>query len=220
MIKENIHKIETKTTKILKKTNQIKKFKMKNIKSRVLQVTLIIGVIIGTSSCMNNKPEETKVVAEEKNEQKFDNISTEKDAQFLVNTAVISREQISMGQLAQQKGNTSHVKELGKMMEDEHTKSLAALTALALTKNISLPASQTENGKDAYKKLTEKSGNDFGKEYSNLMVFDHKDAIVMFEKASTDCTDPDIRAWALATLPILRKHLDHSLLCQKQCDNI
>ena len=193
---------------------------MKNYKSSMLQATFIIVAIIGTSSCMNNKPEDTKEVAEEKNEQKFDNNNNEKDAQFLVDAAEINREEISLGQLAQQKGGSGHVKELGKMMEDEHTKSLADLTALAKTKNISLPTSQTENGKDAYKKLNNKSGNDFGKEYSSMMVNGHKKAIELFEKASTDCNDPDIRAWATATLPALRTHLDQSLMCQKQCEKV
>ncbi len=185
----------------------------------MLQATFIITSIVVTSSCMNNKPEDTKKVVEEKNEQKFDN-SSEKDAQFLVDAAEINREEISLGQLAQQKGASDHVKELGKMMENAHTKSLADLTALAQNKNISLPTSQTENGKDAYKKLNDKSGNDFGKEYSNMMVNGHKEAIKLFEKASADCTDPDIKAWAAATLPALRTHLDHSIVCQKECNKM
>jgi putative membrane protein len=195
---------------------------MKNFKSTILQATFIIAAIIGTSSCGNNKPEDPKEVAEEKNEIKFDNNNdnNKNDAQFLVDAAEINREGISLGQLAQLKGVTSHVKELGKMMEDEHTKSLADLTALAKTKNISLPTSQTENGTDAYKKLNGKSGNNFGKEYSSMMVDKHKNAIELFEKAATDCTDLDIKAWATETLPTLRKHLDHSLMCQKECDKM
>ncbi len=106
------------------------------------------------------------------------------------------------------------------MMEDEHTKSLADLTALAKTKNISLPTSQTEKGKDAYKKLNGKSGNDFGKEYSSLMVNGHKKAIELFERAATDCTDPEIKVWATETLPTLRTHLDHAIMCQKECSKI
>ena len=45
---------------------------MKNPQSKVLQATLIIATIFGTSSCKDNTPEDTKEVAEEKNEQKFD----------------------------------------------------------------------------------------------------------------------------------------------------
>lgn len=195
---------------------------MKNFKSTIFQATFIIAAIIGTSSCGSNKPEDPKEVAEEKNEIKFDNNNdnNKNDAQFLVDAAEINREGISLGQLAQLKGVTSHVKELGKMMEDEHTKSLADLTALATTKNIALPTSQTENGTDAYKKLNSKSGNKFGKEYSSMMVDKHKKAIELFEKAATDCTDLDIKAWAVETLPTLRKHLDHSLICQKECDKM
>lgn len=165
---------------------------MKNNNSTVLQLTLIIALIIAVSSCMNNDTEDTKEVAENQNDAKIDNSKNEKDAQFLVNAAEINFEEISLGQLAQQKSNISHVKELGKMMEDEHTKSLADLMTLAKIKNISLPASQTENGRDVYKKLNEKFGSDFGNEYSDIMVSGHRDAIALFQKASTESTDPDI----------------------------
>lgn len=193
---------------------------MKTYTSSILRTTVIIAIILGISSCMNNKPEDTKEVAEDINEKVFDNKNNEKDSQFLVDAAEINREEISLGKLAQKKGNSSQIIELGKMMEDEHTKSLADLTALAQTKNISLPTSQTENGKLAYNKLNEKSGNDFGKEYSSLMVNGHKDAIALFEKASTDCTDSDIRAWAASLLPALRTHLDQSLMCQEQYEKM
>ncbi len=66
---------------------------MRNIKFKVLQTILLIVVIISTSKCMNNKPENTKEVAKEKNEQKFDN-KNEKDAQFLVDAAEINREEV------------------------------------------------------------------------------------------------------------------------------
>jgi putative membrane protein len=193
---------------------------MKNFKTVFIQATLIIAIIIGITSCGNNNSKDTKDVAEDHNDAKFDKNDNEKDAQFLVNAAEISIEEISLGQLAQQKGSANHVKELGKMMEESHTKSLAELTALAKTKSISLPTSKTDNVKEAYKNLNEKSGNDFGKEYSSMIVNGHKKAIELFEKASTDCTDPDIKAWAAATLPILRTHLDQAMICQKQCEKI
>jgi putative membrane protein len=51
--------------------------------------------------------------------------------------------QIQLGQLAQQRGQTTHVKELGKKMEDAYTKSQRDLTALANSKRITIPTSQT-----------------------------------------------------------------------------
>jgi len=189
---------------------------MRNNTFKVLQAILLIVVIISASSFMNKNTNDTNRFAEVINDDKFDKNNSEKDAKFLVNAAEFNIEEISLGQLAQQKGNMGHVKELGKMMEVAHTKSLADLSALAKTKNISLPTLQTENGKDDYKKLSEKSTDNFDKSYADMMVNEHKKAIELFEKASTDCTDPDIKAWAAASLPTLRKHLDHAMACQKK----
>lgn len=191
--------------------------KMKNQHTVFLQAALIFVVLLGAVSCVSKKTDDTKEEAEEHNEAKFNDSNNEKDAQFLVNAAEINREEISLGKLAQENGKTAHVKELGKMMEVEHTKSLKDLTALAKTKNVTLPESQTNKGEDDYKKLNNESGSTFDLAYADMMVSGHKDAIAMFEKAAKECTDSDIRSWAEATLPLLRMHLDHSLTCQKEC---
>jgi putative membrane protein len=101
-------------------------------------------------------------------------------------------------------------------MEDQHNNSMHELTALANKKSITIPTSLTLEGQDAYKKLSTKSGKDFDKEYCSMMVKGHKNAIEMFEKASTDCNDPDIKAWAAETLPTLRTHLEHAIMCEKK----
>ena len=43
------------------------------------------------------------------------------------------------------------------------------------------------------------------------MVSKQKDAIDIFNKASTDCNDADIENWAIATLPDLLTNLNHSI---------
>lgn len=178
-------------------------------------------IIFFLSSCGNNsKPEDTKEVAEEHNDAKFDNKKQEKDAQFLVNAAEINLEEIKLGQLAQERGNASHIKELGKMMEEAHSKSLVELNALAKTKIITIPTSPTDNAMESYKNLNSKSGNDFDKAYADMMVNGHKDALNTFEKASENSNDADIKNWASTMLPDLRKHLDQAIKCQKECEKI
>ncbi|MFO7574903.1 MAG: DUF4142 domain-containing protein [Bacteroidales bacterium] len=182
----------------------------------LLQVTFFTTVLVIASCGYNPKPEDTKVVAEEYNEAKFDNNAQEGDAQFLVNAAEISMEQIEVGQLAQQKGTTTNVKELGKIMEDAHTKSLSDLTALAKRKMITIPTSLTDDARDAYKDLNDKTGDDFDEAYADMMVSTHEDAIETFEKATTERYDIDIKNWAIATLPDLRTHLNLSTDFQKK----
>lgn len=198
--------IQMKTSTFVKKTKMLTSF---------------IACIVLVASCgYDQNSEGTKDVAEERNDEKFDDSKQRQDAQFLVNAAEINLEEIQLGQLAQQKGRTTHVKELGKAMEDAHTKSQRDLTALAQRKNISIPSSPTENAKDAYETLNEESGDDFDEAYADMMVSKHKDAIDIFEDASSDSHDADIRNWATTMLPALRKHLDHSTDCQQKLEDM
>jgi putative membrane protein len=196
---------------------------MKNstpFKKDFFKLTLIAATLFAASCSNAPKPEDTKDIATEHNEAKFDSATTEKDAKFLVNAAEINLEEIKLGELAQQMGRTERVKQLGTMMNDAHSKCLAGLTALANNKSITIPTSATNNALDAYKNLNNKSGADFDLAYCDMMVSGHKDAIVMFEKAASESNDADIRQWATETLPELRKHLDHSIVCQKECEKI
>lgn len=197
---------------------------MKNkidLKNIFLKLVFISGLLIGLSSCMDDKKtNDTKEVAESKNEAVLDNTSKEKDAQFLVSATEIYLTEIKLGQLAQQKAKMADVKALGKTMEQDHTKTLAEVTNLAMKKTITVPATLTEKGMDADKKLSNISAKDFDKAYCDMMVSGHKDAIAMFQKASVECSDTDIKAWATEKLPHLQMHLDKSTACQTKLDKI
>ncbi len=111
----------------------------------------------------------------------------------------------------------SRVIELGKMMEDEHTKALKDLKTLAAKKQITIPSALTNDGKDANEKLKNKFGVEFDNEYCDMMVKGHKDAISKFEKASIDSKDADIQSWAATTLISLKIHLANSISCKEEC---
>jgi putative membrane protein len=196
---------------------------MKNIKklqSVFLQLAFITFISFSITSCDNKaKTEDSKEVAEDKNDAKMTDNGNEADADFLVAVAEINQEEINLGKLAQEKGSMTDVKELGKMMETAHTKAHADLVALAGQKSISLPEAKTEDVNEAYKKMSDmKTGKDFDKEYCDMMVDGHKKAIDKFEKASTDSVDPDIKMMATNMLPDLRKHLEMAEMCQKKCE--
>lgn len=195
---------------------------MKNLTfvKQTMMATFVALLFLVASCGTGQRPKDSKDVAQEENKARFDRDRQEKDAQFLVNIAEINMKQIRLGQLAQQKGTTTHVKELGKMVEDAHTKSQRELTALARSKSITIPTTPTDDVQDAYKDLNERSGVDFDKAYADKMVSKHKDAISAFEKATTDNYDTEIKNWAIASLPVLRTNLNHSIECKKVCDEL
>lgn len=187
------------------------------INGTLLLATLATTVLLFASCNNRQKMQDTKAVAQERNEAKFDSNKQQNDAQFIVNAAEINLAQIQLGQLAQQRGRTMHVKELGKRMEEAYTKSQMDLTALASSKRISIPATSTDHTRSIYDGLDEKSGSDFDLAYADLVVSKHKDAIKAFEEVTTERYDTDINKWAIATLPALRTNLNHALDCQTKC---
>ena len=193
------------------------------MKQIILKTGFIIAIFfaaVTSTSCGDNMNEkDSKDLAEDNNDAKFTS-AMEEDAEYLVSAAEIDMEGIELGQLAQKNSTTPSVIQLGKMMEDDHTKSLKDLKTLATKKQITLPTTLTSDNKNAYDKIKNKFGYDFDKEYSNMLVEEHKDAINKFEKVSTNAKDPEIQSWAATFLILLRAHLDHSIACQQQCEKM
>jgi putative membrane protein len=186
-----------------------------NIKSTVFQSIALVCIVLGAASCESkSNKEEAKEIH---NEAIIDENKKEKDAAFLSKAAEINIEEIALGQLAMEKGTMKAVSELGKMMDVDHTKCLKGLSELAKEKNIVIPAGLTPDAEEAYKKLEHKNGIHFDEEYCDMMVKGHENAITMFDKAATECSDPDIRDWATKTLPSLKAHLHHAMMCKAKC---
>ena len=189
------------------------------------------GALISVS-CNNGSPDSVKD-ANQDNAAKIDSqrtdsqhiadkaapsgsVSAEKDdAAFLVNSANGGMMEVELGKLAQNNGMNAKVKEFGKMMETDHGKGGDKLKSLAASKNTTLPESLSNDAQSEKDKLQKKTGADFDKAYIDMMVDDHKKDIKEFEKAAKDCVDPDIKAFASGTLPMLRTHLDHAESIQK-----
>ncbi len=203
---------------------------MKNIiklKPILLHTVCIAGTMFLAASCSENKTTDSKEVAEQENvsnlapdDETIVVIDNDHAAIFLVEAAEMQLEEISLGKLAQQKGTSAHVKELGKMMEADHTKSFNEIKAFAQSKSISIPETLTEDSKDNLESLQDKTGTDFDKAYSDMVVEHHEDAVDRFERAATESEDSEIRTLASNKLPGLKTHLRHAEECKEKCDNM
>lgn len=192
---------------------------MKNALRTILFPLAIISALFTFSFCVNDeKPKDSKDVAIDINDSLFSNKGKEKDALFVVNAAGINLLEIQLGELAQQNYSMPDVNALGKMMQDEHGRSLKELTSLAFEKKITIPTSLSDKSILAYKDLQSKSGKIFDKEYCEMMVNGHQNAITLFENAANNCSDAEIGRWAKATSLILHLHLERAIECQKKCE--
>lgn len=138
------------------------------------------------------------------------------DNSFLADAARVNMEEIELGRLAQARGFSQEVKDLGTMMVDGHTRSMNELKDLAAQKNVSLPTDITEKGKAAREQLTKADADAFDLLYATTMVEGHRETIAKFAIERDNGTDADVKAWAAKTLPDLQMHLDHSLMVQQK----
>lgn len=187
---------------------------MKFIKILLVHSSLIIPALMLTSAYSGNHPAPSGKSTLEILYVPVAVTGEEKDAKFMVKAAEIDLLEIRLGIMAQEKGKTKEVKDLGRMMEDGHNRSLTALTALATKKAITIPTTKLDD--DAlvdYRKLNNTATSDFDKEYCKMMIKAHKAAITLYDKESTGATDADIKQWVATTLPELRAHLDQAKTC-------
>lgn len=176
---------------------------------KYLIAIVALATLTTFSACGDSsKTEDSKEVAADANEQKFDDSKMEDDAQWAVKAADGGMMEVQLGKLAQANGVNPKVKELGKMMEEDHTKAGNELKELAAKKNISLPAALSDDKQKKYDDLAKKTGADFDKAYTSFMIDDHEEDIDSYKKEGNDGKDADIKAWAAGKVATLEHHLE------------
>ena len=110
--------------------------------------------------------------------------------------------------MAVTKAASPEVKKFAQMMVDDHTKANTELKELAQKKGVQIPAETDSSHKSTMEDLRNLVGAEFDKEYVENMYDDHKHDVAEFEDQSENASDPDVKAFAAKTLPVLRKHLE------------
>jgi len=123
---------------------------------------------------------------------------------FFTKASTDGAAEVQLGQLAIQKASSPRVRTLATQLVKDHTAANKQLAALADRKHATV--AQQAPPDDMSERLQSLSGEDFDKAYVQAMVGDHQKAIELFDSASHS-TDPDVKAFASKTLPVLKHHL-------------
>ena len=111
---------------------------------KILSTLTLSFFLLTFVSCTKSSNDDSKEVAEDQNEEKFDDASLEDDSEFAVSAADAGMMEVQLATLALSNGSSAKVKEYAQMMLDDHNKANDELKALAQKKNISLPAALSE----------------------------------------------------------------------------
>ena len=140
----------------------------------------------------------------------------EVDSKFVTEAANGGMAEVELGKLAQSKGSSDDVKAFAQMMVTDHSKANEELKTIAEDKGITLPAAPAQAQQQVKNDLGQQAGTSFDKAYINVMVEDHKKTVALFEEASKNSKDSELKAFADKTLPTLKMHLEHSQSLQRK----
>ncbi|AOJ07894.1 DUF4142 domain-containing protein [Burkholderia mayonis] len=128
------------------------------------------------------------------------------DAEFVDKAALAGKSEVQAGQLAGERSATPDVRAFAKRMIDDHGRLNEALRRLAERKGLPVQAAQIID--PDVEALRGKNGRDFDVAYlAAAGPAAHRKAIRLFEDEARAGRDPDLRAFAAQTLPMLRRHL-------------
>jgi putative membrane protein len=115
--------------------------------------------------------------------------------------------EIQGGKLAQQKGTTQKVRDLGATLVKDHTESLMEATELAKKLGIPVPSEPSPTQQWELQVVAQFSGTAFDRWYSKLEVKDHMQDIQEAQDEAEKGCNHDVREDAEDEIPVLEKHL-------------
>jgi putative membrane protein len=130
------------------------------------------------------------------------------DKKFVKESALGGMTEVELGKLAAQKASSDAVKQFGQRMVDDHSKANDQLKEAAGKSNIEVPASLDSKHQSRIDKLSKLSGPAFDKAYVKDQVKDHKRDVDDFKSEAQNGSDPNVKQFAMQTLPTLEAHLN------------
>ncbi len=129
------------------------------------------------------------------------------DAAFMTTAARGGLAEVEMGRLAQRNGRSAAVKRFGQQMVSHHGQSNQEMMALAQQKQLTPPSTMGAEQQRIYDDLAKLRGGAFDRAYAQAMVRDHQEDLRAYQAEAQNGTDPDVRAFAARSVPLLQEHL-------------
>jgi len=132
------------------------------------------------------------------------------DRTFIMEASGSGLAEVNLSRMALQSAGRQDVKEFAQHMIMDHTRSNAQLLALVNRKGLARAAAATmpPMHRALANRMLSLRGEEFDRIYVQQMVKDHEDAVKLFDTEARTGQDPDFKAFAAKTLPILKMHLE------------
>jgi len=141
------------------------------------------------------------------NESTSTSTLSHRDISFLKSASQGNIFEITGGTMAAIQSVTPEGKALGMKLASDHTAAQVSLAALAEKYGVTLPTTMSDEQSSELADVGAVTGAHFDDEYSELEMQDHTQDIKAFKTEVKKGRNPDVRAFAAASLPVLQAHL-------------
>lgn len=132
------------------------------------------------------------------------------DQTFMVGSDQTNLAEITIGGITTSRSTDQAALALANMTVADHQTAQGKLTALAKTKGVTLPATPNAAQQADAAKLKAVDASTYDVTYAQVQVAGHQKALADTDKELTTGTDPDVKAYATATRPVVAMHLQMS----------
>ena len=133
------------------------------------------------------------------------------DQDFALQAASSGFAEVEASRAISEKTANASVREFAQTMVQDHTATNAELKRVADSKQLTLPTTPQPAHQDLLTALNAAMGAESDRVYvRDFGLKAHQEAVDLFDKQSREGLDPDLKAFAVATLPKLKVHLEHA----------
>lgn len=117
--------------------------------------------------------------------------------------------EVKSAKLAASKIDDPQIKQFATQMEKDHAKANDELKDIAKKKNLTVPSDLQGQDQQMYSQLQNQSGQQLSQLYVQDQVKAHQKTVDLFQRASSQLQDPDLKQFATKQLQILKQHQQH-----------
>jgi putative membrane protein len=129
----------------------------------------------------------------------------EKD--FLMKTAASSMAQMELAQIAQTRGSSSQVRQLGTRLANDQLQVSQDLQEIADQADLTLPTEPDRLSQATAQRLRGTTGTGFDTAFVQQVVRDNQRQIAIVRRQAQTAKDPTVKAFAQRYLPLIQLHL-------------
>lgn len=132
------------------------------------------------------------------------------DKEFIRKAAEGNNGEIQLAQMVSQRTQDQQVRAYCDKLINDHTQANQQLRQIAEAKGVEFPNGPASSAEHEMHRLEKKSGADLDRAAIDHWVKDHKKDIKEYDREAKHATDPQVKQYAISTLPTLHDHLNRA----------